>query len=217
MQWPQCFLRMGRTLLLVDVTFRHVADEFLLLRVEHRLEALRGEDLLALLGSHPMQLAEGAANRIATVLRKPLKLIVEIEQALPLLRRQLLEPLHSVEHLFALIRRKLVEPAKTLNELLLALRRKLFELWFLFQHLFLLFRREIVVLAEPLSRLMVVLTLPLFGVVLSVALVIRAILRVCGGQRRRSNEDEDGGCSLHLQFVTRIDAHVSGVKVIQQF
>jgi hypothetical protein len=39
---------------------------------------------------------------------------------------------------------------------------------------------------------------------------------VRGGQNR-GDEDEDGGGSLHLQFITCVDTHVGGVKIIQQF
>ena len=163
-----------------------------------------------------MQAAEGAAHRIATIFRKGLKLLVKIEQALALCRRELLKAFHAPDHFFPLLRRKLVEPPQTFHQALLAIGRQFLKIWLLLQHLFLFFRGQIVVFAEPLSRFAIAVgKLPLFRVVFAVSLRVRVTLRVRGRQHRSGDEDEYGGRSFHLQIITCVDGGIGGVKIIQ--
>ncbi len=120
-------------------------------------EAVFLEDGIALLWRHFAEVAEGACNEAATVLRKAAELSQSAYHLLPLWRCQMLHGFSAVNHATPLLGRHIVKLRETVAHTLLSLRRKVAEARLVFQGALLVRQRKIAVTIHPLGQVLLIL------------------------------------------------------------
>jgi len=130
---------------------RGAAHQFALLVGEFPFEAIRVDDLLALIGGHRTQVIDCFVDQPAPIWGQLLHFFENLTSLLLLLGSQMLPGLHAIQHPKLLLRRQAGETLQAIAKYLLTARGKVAKGRVILQGLLLLVRRQVFVLTQPVA------------------------------------------------------------------